>query len=354
MARRFLEFFAGGGMARLGLGDSWQCVFANEYDPKKIAVYRQNFGGHHLAACDIRNLKRSDIPEAELAWASFPCQDLSLAGARQGLSGERSSTFWKFWELVRGKTATIIIENVTGLITSHGGRDLRAMIEAFATEGFAIAPVVIDAKHFVPQSRPRLFLVASKAELPAATGPSTPWHPKSLLAFHSSLSVEEQKSWCWLALTRPPELGRELRDLLDQSAVWQPEENARRLLAMMSPLNRARIEHAQSNGPVVGCLYRRTRRNEAGERIQRAEVRFDGLSGCLRTPAGGSSRQTIIEVQGDRMRSRLLTAREAARLMGLPDDYQLPSGYNDAYRLAGDGVVVPVVRWLSGQLFPKD
>jgi DNA (cytosine-5)-methyltransferase 1 len=85
-------------------------------------------------------------------------------------------------------------------------------------------------------------------------------------------------------------------------------------------------------------------------RAQRAEVRFDEIAGCLRTPGGGSSRQTIIVVHGNKVRSRLLSPREAARLMGLPDEYVLPKNYNDAYRLMGDGVAVPVVSHLSRYL----
>jgi DNA (cytosine-5)-methyltransferase 1 len=119
----------------------------------------------------------------------------------------------------------------------------------------------------------------------------------------------------------------------------------------MSPVNRAKVEDARRAGKrMVGAVYRRTRRDEQGNRVQRAEIRFDDVSGCLRTPAGGSSRQTILIVAGDSIRSRLLAPREAARLMGLPDSYQLPANYNEAYHLAGDGVVVPVVRFLAAHV----
>ena len=89
---------------------------------------------------------------------------------------------------------------------------------------------------------------------------------------------------------------------------------------------------------------------EDGVKRQRAEVRFDGIAGCLRTPAGGSSRQTLLFVDGAHIRSRLLTAREGARLMGLPDDYPLPSSQSQGLHLVGDGVAAPVVRWLSAHL----
>jgi DNA (cytosine-5)-methyltransferase 1 len=119
----------------------------------------------------------------------------------------------------------------------------------------------------------------------------------------------------------------------------------------MSPIHRRKVELAKSaGGRVFGAIYKRTRREGGGGRVQRAEVRFDGVSGCLRTPAGGSSRQSILVVEGDQVRSRLLSPREAARLMGLPDSYRLPENYNEAYRLAGDGVVVPVVRFLAAHL----
>ena len=97
-------------------------------------------------------------------------------------------------------------------------------------------------------------------------------------------------------------------------------------------------------------IYRRTRTDGDGAKVQRAEIRFDDIAGCLRTPAGGSSRQSIMIVQGSTVRSRLLSPREAARLMGLPEDYVLPENYNEAYHLVGDGVVVPVIRFLAAHI----
>ena len=119
----------------------------------------------------------------------------------------------------------------------------------------------------------------------------------------------------------------------------------------MSELNAGKVAAAQTIGRrVVGAIYKRTRPDNRGVRRQRAEIRFDNVSGCLRTPSGGSSRQTIMIVEGDVVRSRLLSPREAARLMGLPDSYKLPENYNEAYHLAGDGVVVPVVRHIAAKI----
>ena len=138
----------------------------------------------------------------------------------------------------------------------------------------------------------------------------------------------------------------------EPDVAWRSEAETRRLLALMSPVNLAKVEAAQQAGRrMVGGVYRRTRRNHNGAKVQRAEVRFDDVSGCLRTPAGGSSRQVILVVEGERVRSRLISARETARLMGLPDGYRLPGAYNDAYHLTGDGVAVDVVRHLARHIF---
>ena len=127
---------------------------------------------------------------------------------------------------------------------------------------------------------------------------------------------------------------------------WHTAEETQRLLSMMSPVNREKVSVAQRSGkPCVGGIYRRTRLG-----VQRAEVRFDDVAGCLRTASGGSSRQSILVVDGLSIRSRLLATREAARLMGLPETYALPVNYNEAYSLVGDGLVVPVVRFLSRHL----
>ena len=121
---------------------------------------------------------------------------------------------------------------------------------------------------------------------------------------------------------------------------------------MMSPINRAKVREAKRQGrKMVGGIYKRTRPNEKSLKVQRAEVRFDDIAGCLRTPAGGSSRQVVMIVEGQSVKARLISRRETARLMGLPDDYKLPENYNEAYHLTGDGVVVPVVRHLAKHIF---
>jgi DNA (cytosine-5)-methyltransferase 1 len=139
IAPTFYEFFAGGGMVCLGLGEDWRCVFANDIDPKKCASYAANFGRGHMRVCGVAALTTADLPgRADLCWTSPPCQDVSLAGDRAGLAGERSGAFWPFMKLMQGlrpegrAPRLIVIENVTGLLTSHGGKDFDAICAALA------------------------------------------------------------------------------------------------------------------------------------------------------------------------------------------------------------------------------
>jgi DNA (cytosine-5)-methyltransferase 1 len=362
----FYEFFAGGGMARAGLGEGWKCLFANDIDAKKGASYAANWGWEQLKREDVGKLTTADLLDnADLAWASFPCQDLSLAGDYAGLKGERSGTFWPFWRLMEALVeedrapTVVVLENVCGALTSHGGKDFAAIGDALAGGGYRFGALVMDAVRFVPQSRPRLFIVAMRNEraLPAnlvlpEAGPL--WHPENLVNAYEELSERSKYAWVWWSLPAPPARKLRFADVIEdepQGVSWHTAAETERLISLMSPINRKKVEQAMRMGKrMVGGIYKRTRQDENGSRVQRAEIRFDDVSGCLRTPAGGSSRQTIMIVEGKRVRSRLLAPREAARLMGLPESYKLPTNYNDAYHLAGDGVVIPVVRFLAANL----
>jgi DNA (cytosine-5)-methyltransferase 1 len=363
----FYEFFAGGGMARAGLGPGWTCLFANDLDPRKTGVYARNWGGEAIRTADVKSLGAADLPgRPDLVWGSFPCQDLSLAGVGAGLRGDRSGAFWPFWRLMtalmdEGRAPPLIVlENVCGALTSHGGEDFAAICAAFERAGYRVGAMVIDAALFVPQSRPRLFVVGVRGDVALpdgllGAGPSAAWHGRALRTAHAALPERARAAWLWWSLPTPPARNLRFADPLEDDppdVSWRAPAETARLLAMMSEVNLRKVEAARRAGRrTVGTVYKRTRPDATGAKVQRAEIRFDNVAGCLRTPAGGSSRQLILAVEGDLARSRLLSGRETARLMGLPDEYALPANYNEAYHLTGDGVVVPVVRHLAAHLF---
>jgi DNA (cytosine-5)-methyltransferase 1 len=195
-----LEFFAGGGMARAGLGESWRCLFANDFDRMKVETYEANWGVGDVKHKDVAALTLSDLPTevVDLVWASFPCQDLSLAGSYRGLGRERdkittrSGTFWPFWKLIRSLAQdgraprAIVLENVYGCLTSHEGRDFAAIASALTELDYRFGAAVIDAVHFVPQSRPRVLFIAFRGDQSIPTsligeGPQASWHPPVLI-----------------------------------------------------------------------------------------------------------------------------------------------------------------------------
>jgi DNA (cytosine-5)-methyltransferase 1 len=367
MRHSWYEFFAGGGMARLGLGErNWECTFANDICEKKAAAYRAAFRpARELRVGDIGALSTNDLPgNPSLAWASFPCQDLSLAGNGAGLSGSRSGTFKAFWSLIdkmkqEGRPPRVVVlENVPGAITSHGGKDLQTILKMMTGTGYRIGGLVIDAVHFLPHSRPRLFIVGLWGHIPipkklVSDVPLDPWHSATLRAAFAQFDSALQQKYIWWKLPKPIRRTTTLSDIIQsnpEGVKWNSQVETSKLLNMMSPLNRQKIKEARATGKrQIGTIYKRIRPIENGK-VQRAELRLDGIAGCLRTPVGGSSRQTILIIDPNGMRSRLLAPREAARLMGVQDRYPVPAKYNEAYHLFGDGVAVPVANWLSKHL----
>jgi len=360
--RTFYEFFAGGGMARVGLEQAggWRCALANDIDAAKCATYRANFGDDHLIEGDVASLTTADLPgRADLAWASFPCQDLSLAGGRRGMAAARSGAFWPFWRLMLGLAKegraprTLVIENVAGLLTSAGGEDFRALCAAVAEAGYRFSAHMIDAAAFLPQSRPRLFVIAWRGPVPATAGDL--WTTPRLEAALGALPPVAAAALTRLRLPAAPARNLGLADVLEddpQDVDWASVAQVARLTGMMSARQRARLEMARQEAREtgqrqVGAAFRRMRAAPGGGSLQRVEARWD-IAGCLRTPAGGSSRQTLLIAEPDgHLRARLLSGREAARLMGLPDDYRLPHRHSRAIKVAGDGVAVPVARFIA-------
>jgi DNA (cytosine-5)-methyltransferase 1 len=354
-----LEFFAGSGLVGLGLAPEFETVWANDNCAKKREVYEANHPRRAFYLEDIQRVEGRYLPTADLAWASFPCQDLSLAGNLNGInSGTRSGLFWEWVRVLKemadhgNRPSILVAENVVGFVVAEQGRHFRVAYEALRDLGYRMGTVVIDAKSFVPQSRPRAFIIAIREEIPldglSQHSPSEPFHSKGLVKV--SLTVNDP-AWIWWSLPAPVGPRPDFAELCERNAPCDPPSRTKELCAMLSLVNRKKLDTAKRAGTFfAGTAYRRTRPDENGRRTQRLEIRLDGVAGCLRTPNGGSSRQTVILVDKGSARSRLMTVRECARLMGAPESYRIPGTYNDGYRAMGDAVVVPVTRFLTQKL----
>jgi DNA (cytosine-5)-methyltransferase 1 len=364
-SRTFYEFFAGGGLVRVGLGAGWTSIGAIDNDLRKAEVYRANFGGDGLVQDDIRNLKATDIEGVpDLAWASFPCTDISIAGTRSGLDGVSSGAFWPCWNTIRqlvdsGRGPPVIaLENVRNLIASHDGKDFAAVVGAMVAAGYKVGALLIDARLFVPQSRKRIFVVGVRKDVPLPMGmvlsaPNVPFHPPDLVRVVATLPAAVKKNWIWWNLPVPEPSGYRLSDLTDPDSPetpWHTAAETAELLASMGLRDLERVDAAKASGDrEVGTVYVRSRIDIMGRR-RRANARMDGCASCLLTPNGRSSSQIILVVEGQTVRTRFMTRMEGARLMGLPATYRLPRSYTASFQLFGDGVVVPVIRHLAENL----
>jgi DNA (cytosine-5)-methyltransferase 1 len=336
------------GLAEAGIETAW----ANDIEPGKRDIYVANFGEDEFVLGDVRDVKGESLPDAGIATASFPCTDLSLAGNRKGLGSSRarrlgeSSMFWEFarvlGEMGDRRPGVVLIENVLGFASSHGGADLRSAVAKLNRLGYSCDIFGIDARHFVPQSRPRMFVVgledSSSAGGRSVLADRSPWAarlaegmPRARLHGYPLPSLP----------TGPGSLAQVIDRLPSDAEEWWPRERVDRFRASLSPLQAARLALLRDARVLSWrTAYRRTR---AG--VSMWEIRRDGIAGCLRAARGGSSKQALVEAGRGAVRVRWMSPREYARLMGA-DDFKLPGSLNQALFGFGDAVCVPVISWV--------
>lgn len=352
--KNFAEFFAGIGLLRLGLERTgWRIAFANDIDEDKRAMYRAHFGDTgEFVLGDVHKLDINTVPTVALATASFPCNDLSIAGKWKGLNGEHSSAFWGFMDVLtkmgERRPPLVLLENVMGFLTSDDGNDFRGALMALNKLGYAVDAIVIDAARFVPQSRQRLFVIATRTPHISEINETPKFYesdcrPPALADF---IMWSPEINWRIRKLPPLPNAGTKLSDILQDlspnSKMWWSRERANYLLNQMSPKHRAQAEAMiQGSRISYGTVFRRVRNEKS-----MAELRIDGIAGCLRTPRGGSGRQILFGAGKGQFMVRLLSPRECARLMGA-DDFVIRATLNQALFGFGDAVCVPVIEWIG-------
>lgn len=355
------EFFAGIGLVRMGLEKHGiRVIFANDNDPAKQEMYSAQFSDadEHFLLQDVHDLLPEQIPNADIATASFPCTDLSLAGSRKGLKGSQSSAFWGFISAVESmerRPAIILLENVLGFLSSNNGQDFTAAMKALNRLGYVVDPFIIDASWFVPQSRQRLFIVATLKDSFKGDKRITAARAKQYGFFESQLRPKQlanfvlehpEIDWHCRQLPSPPEESPKLETIIDSSddsiQNWWNEERSNYLINQMSPRHRAELDRMVSSSKIsYGTVFRRVRKGRS-----MAELRNDGIAGCLRTPKGGSGRQILVKCGFGRFQVRLLNARECARLMGAAD-FNITVPQNQALFGFGDAVCVNAISWIA-------
>ena len=341
-----LDFFAGSGLVSAGLSSDFRTVWANDISQKKALVFNANNQEGVLQVCPIENVSGSALPAVDLSWGSFPCQDLSLAGDIKGLYASRSGLFWQWLRVMDEMAArppVVVAENVVGLVSAAEGKYYVAVHNELVKRGYSVGAVMLDAANWLPQSRKRIFVIGVKkgVDIRELRSSIATWcHPEPVVKV-----ARKVDDWIWWKIPQPEFRKPVLDEIVDFDS---PCDSAAAQLHKLSLVAKEKIDMLKELSR--GCRraftgYRRTRNHK-----QVLEVRTDGMAGCLRTPCGGSSRQILIIADDGKLRTRLLTVRETARLMGAPDSYMIPGSYNDGYMAMGDAVAVPVVEYLSSQL----
>ncbi|MEZ4591491.1 MAG: DNA (cytosine-5-)-methyltransferase [Chloroflexota bacterium] len=357
LGRSVAEYFAGIGLVRMGLENAgWHIHFANDFSEEKFEMYAAYFkdAKDHYHLKNIFDINQNEVPSTMLATASFPCIDLSLAGKRKGLNGKHSSAFWGFINILeaqgKNRPPIVLLENVTGWISSNQGNDFRLTIQSLNELGYACDVFTLDAIRFTPQSRPRVFIVGYHTEKPNQNVLSLLRRPDSLSnkALRCTIESNFDLNWHINPLPLPPEqslknLSQIVELLPDQDPRWWSEKEVDRHLNMMSESHREQIDQLVDQSSLsFRTMYRRVRKGQ-----QRAEVRSDDKAGCLRTARGGSSRQMLVQVGHNHIKMRHMTPREYARLQGVPDDFPIPAKTNQALTGFGDAVCVPAITWIA-------
>lgn len=357
MEKTVADFFAGIGLVRFALERvGWSEIYALDYSDEKRTIYEAHFGKGKYYVEDVHNVLVNKVPHVTLAHASFPCTDTSVAGSREGLLGKESSAFWGFVrvlsEMGDRKPPIILLENVEGFLTSRKGEDLRDALTSLCDLGYTVDLMLIDAAHFVPQSRVRLFIVGSQTlvrqdelEQEIVFQKVTQARPNKLLKF---IRANSDLGWHLRELPTLPKRTISLADIIDHSEQWWPRNRSDYLYNQMHHHHKIQVRQMmQDEDWSYGTVFRRMRHRE-GLMQSTAELRTDGIAGCLRTPKGGSARQILFRAGKGTFDARLLNGRECARLMGA-DDYYLDQGLalNQALFGFGDAVCVPVIEWIA-------
>lgn len=331
---RFIDLFAGIGGLRLGFeAAGGECVFTCEWNKYAQETYRANFPDEHPIQGDIREVNATELPAFDVLLAGFPCQPFSLAGVSKknalgrphGFACETQGTL--FFDVARiiaaRRPAAFLLENVKHLVRHDKGRTFAVIKKVLEEElGYQIHCRVIDARHFVPQHRERIFIVGFRE--PTAFSFDTldlPAMNKRMRdVLHSENGDEEAE---------PPYTDGKKARVADRYVLTD------RLWAYLQAY--AEKHRAKGNGFGFGLVG-----PDDAARTLSARYYKDGSE---------------ILVARKRGNPRRLTPRECARLMGFDSDEQkrkfaIPVSDTQAYRQFGNAVVVPVVEAIAQHMGP--
>jgi len=316
-----VSLFAGVGGFDLALERSGVKVVASvEIDPKALNVLANHFPNSKLFN-DIKGVTGEQLinagfdPENGIITGGFPCQDLSVAGKRAGLDGNRSGLFWEICRLLdETKARYFILENVPGLLSSNQGKDMATVVKALVELGYGIAWRVLDAQYFgVPQRRRRVFIVGcfgDSGQTPTEVLDIAQGRSRYIKAGGKSRKTTT-KDISGISNTVGSLLARDHKGL-DQICV---KENK------------------------VVIFY--------GNRVNDIRIQNDKINTLQARMGTGGNNTPIIQTEAS---IRRLTPLECERLQGFPDGWTAGQTDGHRYKQMGNAVAVPVVEFIVKRL----
>jgi len=373
---KVLSLFSGVGGFDMGLDNAgMETVFQCEWDKHANSILHKHWpdvpkwddvstltGKHILANAPVIDV---------VAWGS-PCQDLSVAGKRAGLEGGRSGLFHEGIRIIKelqeetnGQYPRISIwENVVGALNSNGGADFGVILDEMAEAGaLAIEWAVVDAQHWIPQRRKRVFAIAIFDPATASRCPNP------LLPFSESLSGDTKKG----KSERQSATGSAAESVGADGAWWDGRDTAE---ALTTTSNEQRMPDKQRFQAVVegytpssfanyteGVGTLRSNGGDLGggsETLLAFDTQFGSNANVTEdvAPTLKASQQSpsVAYDAEPTMAVRRLTPLECERLMGWPDNHTLTKadGTTQAdthrYKQCGNGVASPVAQWIAKHL----
>lgn len=299
----FIDLFAGIGGFRIALESSGgKCVFSSEWDDKSQKTYFDNFGD--IPSGDITKISEKDIPDHDVLCGGFPCQAFSISGKRNGFGDTRGTLFFDVARIAKYKQPKILfLENVKNFAKHDNGRTLETVLKTLDEIGYKAFHKVLRSSDFgVPQARERIYIIAFRKDL----GVKEFDYPLPVNKTVVIKDILEKGNKKYNYIIRP-----DIKITKDQGNV----SDARK------PLQIGKINNGGQ-----------------GERIY--SINAAGIT--LSAYGGGAASKTGAYFINGKIRK--LTPRECARLQGFPEDYEIPSNANTAYKQFGDSVSVPVLK----------
>lgn len=326
----FISLFSGIGGFDLGFERAGLCCVAQvEKDTAAANVLSRHYP-EVLKFEDVTNVGSRNLPSADVVCGGFPCQDVSVAGRRAGLAGERSGLWFEFHRVIGElRPRFVVIENVPGLLSSNRGRDFAVILQGLVEYGYSVVWRVLDAQYFgLAQRRKRLFIVASLGTGAAAEVLLESEGGKG----HSAPRRETGKDIAATVTARARKGG--FTDPVSDNVIaigygetghgyWQPGIQTIRARGM-------------DDANVVVFNWK------AGVSCQQP-VRSDGLSGTL-----SFTRTEAVLDHGFGVRR--LTPTECERLQGFPHGWTAGQSDSARYRQLGNAVAVPVAEWIGRRI----